>query len=99
MCLTAPQSDVDASTNVAEHHADLVGPPQGDQPDCTDDMGCDVTLTLAGWRLSYGIPAGVGDHENLMVLLGDETFDQDVARPCGGLPIDVADVVARHIGS
>ncbi len=41
-------------------------------------------------------PASAID-ENLVMLLGDKAFDQNVARPCGGLPVDIADVITRHV--
>jgi hypothetical protein len=67
--LASPQPDVDASADVTEHHADLVGTPQCDQPDGADEVRGDITLALPRRGLRGGVPAGVGYHEDLVMLL------------------------------
>jgi Holliday junction resolvase len=43
------------------------------------------------------VATGVGDEQDLVVLLGNEPFDEHVPRAGRGLPVDIPDVVAGNI--
>ena len=86
------------AAGVTVDHADLIGAPQADQADRAHDVCGDVALVLFTRRERRHVATGVGDEQDLVVLLVDETFDENASRPCGGLPVDVADIVAANVG-
>ena len=95
----AALADVHAAATVAVHHADLIRAAERDQPDGAEDVGGDIDFRLTARRLCRHVSARVGDEQDLVVLLVDEAFDQHAARARRRLPVDVADVVAAHIGT
>ncbi len=98
MGLTAPVANGGAAARVPVDHADLVGAAGGDQPESAQDGHRHIAFDLTASCQRGHVPPGVGHQQDLVVTLGDEPLDQHRARPGGGFPVDVAHVVAGHIG-
>ncbi len=82
---------------VAVHHPDLIGTAECDQPEGTQNCLGHIAFDFSAGRQCGHVPAGVGDQKDLVVFLGHEALDQHRARPRGGLPVDIPNVVARHV--